>query len=104
MTRLEQLQQFLHEDPNDPFNIYSLALEYLKTDPHQTAQLFETLVTNHHNYLPTYYHFGKLCHELGNREKALAILEQGITLAKQQNSPKALRELQSAHQEILFED
>jgi len=104
MTRLEQLQQFLQEDPNDPFNIYSLALEYQKTDPRRTAQLFENLVANHHNYLPTYYHFGKLCHELGDRDKALHVLEQGIALAKQQNAAKALRELQSAHQEIVFED
>lgn len=104
MTRLEQLKQFLEEDPNDPFNLYSLALEYLKTDPQQTVQLFETLVSRHHNYLPTYYHFGKLCHELGDREKALDILAQGIALAREQNATKALRELQSAHQEILFED
>jgi tetratricopeptide (TPR) repeat protein len=104
MTRLEQLQQFLAEEPNDPFNIYSLALEYLKTDPSETMRLFETLVTRHHNYLATYYHFGKLCHESGDREKALAILEQGIAVARQQNASKALRELQSAYQEIQFED
>jgi lipoprotein NlpI len=35
MTRLEQLHQFLQEDPADPFNLYALAIEYQKTDiPH----------------------------------------------------------------------
>lgn len=104
MTRLEQLQQFLQEDPNDPFNLYSLALEYLKTDAKETARLFELLVAQHPSYLPTYYHFGKLCQDLGNREKALDILSRGIDVARAQNAHKALRELQSAHQEILFDE
>jgi len=104
MDRLTLLLQFLAEDPNDPFNIYSVALEYIKSDPAKTVELFETLVSQHADYLPTYYHYGKLSHDMGNREKALNILQRGIDLARTQNAAKALRELQSAHQEILFDD
>jgi tetratricopeptide (TPR) repeat protein len=104
MTRLEQLQAFFNEDPNDPFNIYALALEYQKTDTQKALDFFNRLIHEHENYIPTYYHLAKLYAELGNREKSRTTFEQGIQKAKQQKDNKALRELQSAHQELLFED
>ena len=37
MDRLGQLKQFVAEEPDDPFNAYALALEYLKTDPKESV-------------------------------------------------------------------
>ncbi|HEY9047852.1 MAG TPA: tetratricopeptide repeat protein [Ohtaekwangia sp.] len=103
MNRLEQLRQFVEDDPDDPFNRYVLALEYIKSDTTQAAVLFDELMQKHPDYLPTYYHAGNLFESLGNRDKAIAIFQKGIELAQQQREFKALRELQSVLSELLYD-
>ena len=103
MQRIEQLQQFYEDDPADPFNLYALALEYLKFDQEKSAVFFEKLLQEHKEYLPTYYHAAKFFQEHGQREKAADIFETGIELAKKKNDSKALRELRSAYDEMMFE-
>jgi tetratricopeptide (TPR) repeat protein len=102
-TRLNALLQYYSEDPSDPFNAYAVANEYMKTDATKAREFFDVLLDKHPNYLPTYYHAAKLYQELNVREKAIAIFEKGIALAKQTNEFKTLRELQSAYDEFLFE-
>jgi tetratricopeptide (TPR) repeat protein len=102
-TRLQQLEQFYNEDPTDPFNIYGLALEYLKTDLSKSKALFDMLLTSHQGYIPTYYHAAKLYTELQDRDRAISIYQQGIAQAKNSKDNKALRELQSAYDELVFE-
>jgi|SRR5690606_16683324 lipoprotein NlpI len=101
--RLKQLFKFYEEDPNDPFNAYALALEYLKTDPGKSRELFEALLTSHRDYLPTYYHAAQLYIALDDRDKAITVLEDGIALARRLQEAKALRELQTVYDELLFE-
>ena len=101
--RIKQLQQFYEEDPSDPFNLYALALEYLKTDRGQARHLFETLIEHHGDYLPVYYQAAQLCAESGDRNRAIELYEQGIVLAKKLNDRKAQRELQSAYDEMMFD-
>ena len=69
--RIKQLEKFYEEDPRDPFNSYALALEYLHSDPSRSRSLFETLLQNHKDYLPTYYHAARLYQDLGEKEKAI---------------------------------
>lgn len=102
-SRLETLQQFFQDDPNDPFNLYALALEWQRTDPHQSLYFFQELISRHPEYIPTYYQLGKFYQELNERDKAQKIFKQGIEYAKQKNEMKALRELQTAFQELEFE-
>ena len=101
--RLAQLQKFYEEDPRDPFNVYGLALEYLKHDVQQSRKLFEQLLTEHPNYLPVYYHAAKLYQELNERKKAISVYEKGMEVAGQQQDFKTRRELQSAYDELMFE-
>jgi hypothetical protein len=101
--RIKQLQQFYEEDPSDPFNLYALALEYMKTEPEQTRQLFEMLLASHATYLPVYYQAARFFLEYGDRPKAMETYENGIALAKKLNDTKAQRELQSAYDEMMFE-
>ena len=103
MTRLEQLHQFLHEDPHDPFNLYALAVEYQKHDSSQALQYFERLTREHEDYLPVYYTLGKFYADLGNTESAIAAFEKGIEKAREQNEVKTQRELRSALDELMFE-
>ncbi|RAV97825.1 tetratricopeptide repeat protein [Pseudochryseolinea flava] len=103
MTRLEQLQQFLKDDPSDPFNVYALALEYQKSNQEEAIRLFDELLINHSDYLPTYYTAGKLFASTGEVQKATTIFEHGIAKAREQQQHKTVRELQSALNELLFE-
>lgn len=98
--RLQQLQQFLNEDPNDPFNIYALALEYLKFDQQKSKALFDELLLKHEDYIPTYYYAGNLYLELNFADEASKILEKGIAKARAQNELKAMRELQTLYDEL----
>jgi tetratricopeptide (TPR) repeat protein len=101
-TRLDTLLQFYKDDPNDPFNIYALAIEYQKSDAAKAQIYFEKLLTEYADYVPTYYHAAKLYHDLGNVEKAIDTYEKGIAVAKQKNDLKAARELKSAYDELMF--
>jgi tetratricopeptide (TPR) repeat protein len=102
-SRLEILEQYYKEDPNDPFNIYALALELQKNDAGQTLYYFDLLLSQHPSYIPVYYHAGKLYQELGEKNKAIDIFESGIRQAQIVGDMKALRELRSALDELMFE-
>ena len=103
MTRIEQLHQFLEEDPTDPFNLYALALEYQKTDVPQALKFFDRLIEEHEDYLPAYYSFARLCAESGDTPKAIRLYETGLEKARVQREQKTMRELQAALDELLFE-
>ncbi|HPM31658.1 MAG TPA: tetratricopeptide repeat protein [Chryseolinea sp.] len=100
MTRLQQLQQFLSDDPNDPFNLYALAIEYQKSDIQKSKELFLKLITEHPKYIPTYYHYGKLLQEMEELKNAQTVFETGIVVAQELNELKALRELRAAVMEL----
>jgi hypothetical protein len=102
-SRLDLLEQYYKDDPNDPFNIYALALEYQKTDQPKSILFFEKLLRDHADYLPAYYHAAKLFSNLDQGSKAKDVYESGIALARKVQDHKALRELQSAYNEFLFE-
>jgi len=101
--RIKQLLQFYEEDPSDPFNLYALALEYRNVDAAKTREMFDKLLRDHADYLPTYYHAAKFFQESGEADKAVTIYEEGMRLAKRLNDGKAHRELKSAYDEMMFE-
>lgn len=102
-SRLEILLQYYKEEPHDPFNVYALAMEYISSDTGKALSLFEELLSQHEQYVPTYYHAAKLYTELNEREKAISTFEKGIAIAKKMNDNKAARELKSAYDEFMFE-
>jgi tetratricopeptide (TPR) repeat protein len=103
MNRLEMLLRYFEDDPADPFNIYGLALEYLKSDQQKSRKLFEKLLVDHPQYVPTYYHAAKLYQELNDKERAIATYEKGMQVALNSNELKAHRELKSAYDELMLE-
>lgn len=98
--RISTLESYIKEDPADPFNYYALALEYVKEDASKAERIFDELLVNHPDYLPTYYSAGTFHAECQNNEKAESILRRGIALAKKLEESKALRELQNALQNL----
>lgn len=97
------LHQYYIDDPDDPFNIYALALEYQKVDLLKTEFYFNMLLTKHPNYIPVYYHAGKLYEELGEKNRAVEIFEAGINYAREAKDLKAVRELTSALNELTYD-
>ena len=101
-TRIDQLTQFVREEPGEPFNVYALAMEFMTDQPAQARLYFDQLLTEHPDYLPTYYHAAALYADLDERDKAADLYEKGLALAQAQNNQKTLQELQRAQQ--AFED
>lgn len=102
-TRLHQLLKFLEEDPRDPFNLYAVALEYIKTDPQKAVPFFELLMDRHAEYVPSYYHYATLLVDLGQSERAKKILQVGIGIASKSGDLKAVKEMQNILSELEFD-
>lgn len=102
--RLKQLERFVQEEPEDPFNHYALALEWLKSDRHQAAEMLATIIAKFPDYLASYYTVANLEMENDNPAKAQHWAEQGVAIAKRQQNAKALRELQALISQLADED
>ena len=97
MDRLDALQQFHRDDPDDPFTRFALAREHAKRDdPEAALAFYEGLVRDHPGYVGTYYHLGALYRALGRDDDALATFRAGIAAATEAGDLHARAELQSA--------
>jgi hypothetical protein len=98
--RIKMLEQFVTEDPADPFNRYALALELAKTDKQKAKEIFDQLILSTPDYVPAYYQAALLYIELSLNEEATKLIEAGIGQAKKQNNSKAANELKSLLDEM----
>lgn len=103
LEREQLLNEFIREEPNNPFNYYALALEIKEKDQEKAIQLFDFIHLTFPDYLPQYYPSAQFFFELSQIHKAKTLYLAGIQLAKAKNEAKALRELQNAYQNFLFE-
>ena len=103
-NRIEQLEKYLSEDPNDAFSKYALAMELKDEDEERTIQLYDDLLSNHPEYGGTYYHAANFFSELGDRDKAEFIYIKGLEVLEIQQDYHGLRELKNAYQNFQFED
>jgi len=86
----------LINNPQDPFNQYLLALEYLKENNRGEAiSLFNNIYEKSPNYLPLYYTYAINLLDLGEIVKAKEIVKKGIELATLLNKEKVTSELNS---------
>ena len=101
-SRVQQLIEFLREDPNDSFLIYALALEYIKENRVELAiETLEELNRKDENYLPIYYQLGKLYHSISEIEKATLFFDKGMIKAKNESNMKTFTELKEAKNTML---
>lgn len=95
--RLEALQAFHEEDPEDPFTRFGLAREHLKDGNTEEALAhFEGLVEEQPGYTGTYYHLGKLYERLGRLDEAKETYRAGVAVCEEQGATKDLAELRDA--------
>lgn len=102
--RLKKLEDYYKQDPNDPFIIYGLALEYEKTDLDKAIEFYESLLNNYPDYLPTYYQAAHLFWGEDELEQARIIFQNGIDIATKQGNIKILNELKSAFHNFKMEN
>jgi len=94
MNRKEFIISELINNPNDPFNQYLMALEYLKENNRVEAiSIFDNIYKNSPDYLPLYYLYAINLIELKSFTKAQLIIEKGIQLAIKTNREKVKNEL-----------
>ncbi|TAF32898.1 MAG: tetratricopeptide repeat protein [Cytophagales bacterium] len=100
--RIEQLENFMKEQPQDPFFVYALALEYVDDDDAKAESYFIQTYQNFPSYLPLYYHAAMFYDKLGQVDKARVFFLKGIELAKSTDAGFALKELENAYQNFEF--
>jgi Tfp pilus assembly protein PilF len=100
-NRLEQLFVFLQDDPNDPFTLYAIATEYRNLDKAKAMEYYEKLLSDHENYVGTYYHAAKLYEEFGQNDMAERIYKKGMFISRQQGNLHAFSELQQAYNKLM---
>lgn len=98
------LKKYMKENPDDPFNKYALALEYIDLDRNISKTYFDKLIANHPEYLPTYYHAANLYLEMNNVEEAKKLYNNGIELAEKQGDINTIKELKNALCTLIMED
>lgn len=99
--RLQKLLEFHEKDPSDAFVQYGIALEYASVQQDDQALVwFEKLRSKHPDYLPTYYMLGELYQRLDAPDKARAVYEEGIQLARKTGDMHTLSELRAALDDI----
>lgn len=97
-VRLQKLLDFLKNEPNDPFLKYALATEYLsQNDLEKALFYFDDLMTQHVDYVGTYYHAGKLYERLNRKPEAIQIYQKGMQIARKAGDNHAFSELQTVY-------
>ena len=103
INRIEILKSYVDEDPHDAFSRYALALEYIKLENDSAAEpLMEFLFNELPEYLPNYYHYGKLIERKGDFGSAEYIYKIGIEQCKSKNDTHTMNELQGALDSLDF--
>lgn len=99
--RLQKLLNFLKNEPNDPFLKYALATEYLNANEIELAlQYYEDLISNHPDYVGTYYHLGKLYESLDRKNDAISTYQKGMDVSRKARDMHALSELQTVYNSV----
>lgn len=104
-SRIESLISYYNDDPLDNFTIYALALEYIKRYDFNTAlEYFLKLKNLNSEYLPMYYHLGKLYETLKDSDLAAQTYLEGMRLAQKQKDKHTYAELKEAYTSFMAID
>ena len=96
MSRREQLEEMLKEDPNDQFLRYMLANELGKGDAAENEQALEVyrgLTADTPPYVPAFLISAQLLQRLQRVDEAATVLRTGIEEARRQDELHAASEM-----------
>lgn len=103
MSRIDQIQELLKENPSDSFLKHALALEYVKAaDDGNARQVFEELLSSNPDYVGSYYHLAKLLERNGLENEAINVYEKGMEVALKLGEQHAYGELKTAYEYLIY--
>jgi predicted Zn-dependent protease len=103
--RISKLKEFLKSSPDDEFLNFALAQEYIgMEDDDSASELLKKLRRISPDYVATYYHLGKLLIRQGQNDEAEKIFNEGIEVGRKIKDNHSVSELQSALNELLYDD
>jgi Tfp pilus assembly protein PilF len=95
--RMRQLQQMLQRQPDDPFLLYGLAMEYKKAgEPTTAIEYFDQVLRRDPNYCYAYFQRAQVHESLGDVEAAKRTLREGMDAARRSGDAHALSEIEAA--------
>lgn len=95
--RREKIEEFLKDRPNDPFLLYSLALEDVADgDDGAAVEQLDVVIGADPEYVPAYLQKGLILSRLERYEEALQVLEKGVPIAQNAGDLHAAGEMQGA--------
>jgi tetratricopeptide (TPR) repeat protein len=97
LQRLQRIEEFLAQRPNDPFLLYARTLEFQRLERQEDAAAgFAQLMAEHPDYPATYYAAAKFHQAHGAIAKAKAIFTKGIPVAQKAGEARTVAELREA--------
>lgn len=101
ISRIDELILLHKEDPNDPFLLYAIGLEYLSRSNYELAiSYFNQTILKQPRYTAAYYQLGKIFIELDITDVAKKYILEGIQSAQLEKNFKAVTELNQLLDEI----
>jgi predicted Zn-dependent protease len=101
MDRITTFKSFIQRSPGDPFPRYGLAMEHRgRGELAEAWAVFQELLAQFPDYVPTYLMAGGTLVALGRRDEASDVYQRGIAAAAKKGDSHAGRELESALAEL----
>lgn len=99
--RIEAMEAFVQQQPDNPFPRYALALEYKNAGrPDEAVATFRELAQRLPAYVPTYLQLGMLLHALDRPAEAREVLRAGLERAREAKDGHAAGELEGLLAEL----
>jgi Flp pilus assembly protein TadD len=94
MSRKDQIEALLHDDPDNTFLRYGLAMEHVSAgDDEAAVATFRDLVRRDGDYVPAYLQAGRALIRLGRDDEAKNVLRDGIAVANRVGDGHAAGEM-----------
>lgn len=96
-SRIELLEDFVAQDPNDSFSRYALALELEKdgNNTEATRHLQEVIARNP-SYVAAYYHLGRILVRTQRDQEAREVYRRGLDVASAAGDQRTRSEIEEA--------
>jgi predicted Zn-dependent protease len=95
LSRRQQLEQLLAEDPKDSFLRYALAMELVAAgDLAPAIDKLQEVLRDDPSYVAAYQQCGQLLIQLGRPVEARPVLEAGLAAAQKCQNVHAMEEIQ----------
>ena len=101
ISRRQQIEQMLEQDPEDAFLQYALAMEWMsEKEPAKALAQLQQLLAMQETYVPAYLQAGQLLAQLGQPLEACILLDRGVQQARMQNDVHAAEEMAGLRQSL----